>query len=187
LKYILVAEYQPKSGRIHFHGFINDVLKTVDSGRRLYRAPTDQRKKSYDLQYFEKNGLNADDYPIIYNIPQWKFGYTTAIKTYNGSQGCANYIQKYITKDSKAIFGRYYWSSRNLKRDCDMYFEDVDFHSLPLTTYSIPRTKLELKYYTFFPGEITFHWEKAAENSNAIIEELKQYDDLSGFEEVIHR
>ncbi|MBQ7784186.1 MAG: hypothetical protein IJ368_09470 [Oscillospiraceae bacterium] len=115
LKYILVAEYQPKSGRIHFHGFINDVLKTVDSGRRLYM------KKAYDSAFFEKRGLNADDYPIIFNLPQWKFGFSTAIKTYNGSRGCASYITKYITKENKAIFRKVFlalskFSKRTLYR-----------------------------------------------------------------------
>lgn len=189
LKYVLVAEYQPKSGRIHFHGFINNALKMVDSGTRIvpwYSRPV-------KIETICRKGYNPADYSdrIVYNCPQWKFGFTTAIKAYNGSQACARYITKYITKESKSIFGRYYWSSRNLRRTPDIYVSNFDYDSIYTREYGVPRTKDHYKYYTFFSGEDGFFWElpdgefarvadykTAAENSAAI------YDMLSDFEEI---
>lgn len=194
LKYILIAELQPISRRIHFHGFTNDVLKVVDSGRRLYKSPKDEKAKKYDLTYFYKNGLDPADYPTVYNLPQWKFGFTTAIKTYNGSFGCYKYITKYITKESKKIFGRYYWSSRNLRRSPDIYVSNFDYDSVYMKEYHIPRTRDNYKYYTFFPGEDGFFWElpdgefarvadykTAAENSAAIYDMLSDFNEIDTF------
>ena len=84
---------------------------------------------------------------------------------------------------------------------------------LPLASYSIPRTKREMKYYTFFPGQTDFHFNSdapkdelfssvdgvlycppspadfAAANSAAIISDLNDFENmhnysLDGFEEV---
>ena len=209
LKYILVAELQPVSKRIHFHGFINDALEMTDSGTKLYRHCPKPIKDTTAL----KRGYSLSDGNTVYNVPLWKFGFTTAIKTYNGSQSCAQYIMKYVTKDNKEVFGRYYWSSRNLCRSPNMYFDNVDYGSLPLASYSIPRTKREMKYYTFFPGQTDFHFNSdapkdelfssvdgvlycppspadfAAANSAAIISDLNDFENmhnysLDGFEEV---
>lgn len=209
LKYILVAELQPVSKRIHFHGFINDALEMTDSGTKLYRHCPKPIKDTTAL----KRGYSLSDGNTVYNVPLWKFGFTTAIKTYNGSQSCAQYIMKYVTKDNKEVFGRYYWSSRNLCRSPNMYFDNVDYGSLPLASYSIPRTKREMKYYTFFPGQTDFHFNSdapkdelfssldgvlycppspadlAAANSAAILSDLNDFENmhnysLDGFEEV---
>lgn len=197
LKYVLVAELQPKSGRIHFHGFINDVLEMVDSGTRLvpwYHKPV-------KLETIRRKGHDPEEYAdrVVYNCPQWKFGFTTAIKAYNGSQACARYIMKYITKENKAVFGRYYWSSRNLEREPHLYFEDFDYNKVYMPEYSIPRTTDAYKYYTFFPGETKFFWEQeeqpqsrsdfetAAANSAAIFDilaDFEEVDTFSDFEEI---
>lgn len=188
LKYVLVAELQPKSGRIHFHGFINDVLDMVDSGTRIvpwYHKPV-------KLETIRRKGYDPEEYAdrVVYNCPQWKFGYTTAIKAYNGSQACARYIMKYITKENKAVFGRYYWSSRNLDREPTMYYEDFDYDKVYTPEYTIPRTTDSYKYYTFFPGETRFFWElpenagsrsdfeTAAANSAAIFDILADFEDI---------
>lgn len=210
LKYILVAELQPKSKHIHFHGFINDALEMVDSGTKLYRHYKKPIKDSTAL----KRGYSLSDGNIVYNVPLWKFGFTTAIKTYNGSQSCAQYIMKYVTKDNKEIFGRYYWSSRNLCRSPSLYFDNVDYEALPIASYSIPRTTREMKYYTLFPGQTDFHFNSsgsfaspfdspegvlysppspadiASLNSAAILSDLDDFENmhdfslLDGFEEV---
>ena len=192
LKYVLVAEYQPKSGRIHFHGFINNALKMVDSGTRIvpwYSRPV-------KIETICRKGYDPADYSdrIVYNCPQWKFGFTTAIKAYNGSQACARYITKYITKESKSIFGRYYWSSRNLRRTPDIYVSNFDYDSIYTREYAIPRTKDRYKYYTFFQGESRFFWElgenefdrmtdyqQAAANSADIFDILAEFEEIDTF------
>ena len=174
LKYVLVAEYQPKSKRIHFHGFINDALEAVDSGTRLVIGI----KKPVKLSTLKRNGIDENETQIVYNIPAWKFGFTTAIKAYNGSQACARYIMKYITKENQAVFGRYYWSSRNLTREPDTVYENTDWESLKLKEHTVPNTQINLKYYTFFPGEDDFFYNRSAENSAEILEFLKNCEKL---------
>lgn len=178
LKYVLVAEYQPKSKRIHFHGFINDALEAVDSGTRLVRGI----KKPVKLATLSRNGIDESTTQVVYNIPAWKFGFTTAIKAYNGSQACARYIMKYITKENQAVFGRYYWSSRNLTREPDTVYENTDWESLKLKEHTVPNTQINLKYYTFFPGEDDFFYNRSAENSAEILEFLKNCEKLENDE-----
>lgn len=175
LKYVLVAEYQ-KNGKIHFHGFINDVLEMVDSGTRLVKG----RKKPVKLDTLKRLGIDEKDTQIVYNVPDWKFGFTTAIIPQGN--GLYSYITKYITKDNKAIFGRYYWSSRNLVREPEIEYSDVDFDSIITRTYTVPKTNIDLKYYTFFPGQTDFHYNVPREenipempNAQTIIDRFNAY------------
>lgn len=193
LKYVLVAEYQPKSGRIHWHGFINDALQVVDSGTRL----VPWAKKPKKISTIIKNGYDPALYDdrVVYNLPQWRFGWSTAIKAYNGSQACARYITKYVTKEDKAIFGRYYWSSKNIRREPDICLTDFDYDNIFTQEYKIPRTRDSYKYYTFFGSDTSFFWENdgksdfekmteyktAADNSSAIFDIIANLDD---FEEI---
>lgn len=91
IRYIFVPELH-KSGRYHFHGLLADIgtLRLVDSGHR-------------------------DNGQIIYNIDNYKLGFTTATKILD-KQRTATYIGKYITKElSGHIKGKkHYWVSRNL-------------------------------------------------------------------------
>ena len=64
----------------------------------------------------EKNCNNAD-LPIIYNIANWKFGFSTATKVQSNAK-CVSYMTKYITKDLCVIAQkrRRYLASNNLDR-----------------------------------------------------------------------
>lgn len=125
LKYILVPEYH-KSGRIHCHLLCNGVFDFRDSGKKAH-------------------GTDGDLH-TIYNVSDWKYGFSTAIHTYGDLVHVACYITKYLTKQNEMIFGRYYWSSRNLKRKPDEVLFDSDFQSLPYDSVSVPGTSLRLKY-----------------------------------------
>lgn len=126
LKYLLVPEYH-KSGRIHCHLLTNDVFELVDSGKR-----SGGRK--------------------VYNIPAWKYGFSTAVPVSGEKLRLSCYITKYITKDSKPIFGRYYWSSRNIVRDPEIVLTNTDFNSLDLAldlnTYEINKAHLLFRFET---------------------------------------
>lgn len=178
LKYVLVPEFQPKSGKIHFHGFISGNIRVKDSGTRIVKG----YNKPVSLDMCKKLGIDTEGLQVVYNLPDWKYGFTTAVKAYNGAQACARYIMKYITKDSKKIFGHYYWASKkNLVREVDNWiFEDVDYDSILARSYSIPHTSDKYKYYTFFPGQDHFHWEedyrKAQHNTDDILAALNAYD-----------
>ena len=89
LSYVLVPE-QHKDGAIHFHGFFNDALRVVDSGRSDAAGHT------------------------IFNLPAWDFGFTTAIELYDDYHKAVAYVCKYIGKDTEKIGGRWYYSGGKL-------------------------------------------------------------------------
>lgn len=129
LRYILVAELH-KSGRIHCHLLTNDVFKLVKS---------------------EHNGRPVYSHGhLVYNIPSWKYGWSTAIRCYGDKLHLSCYITKYITKNSKAIFGKYYWSSRNIIREPEIVLTNNDFNGLDVAldfqTYEIKKAHLLFKY-----------------------------------------
>lgn len=97
LKYVLVPEYH-KSGRVHLHGFFNDVLPAVDSG------------------HMDKEGHR------IFNLPSWGYGFTTAIELYGDYHGAVGYVTKYIGKDGK-IGGRWYYSGGALAQPEEEYVD----------------------------------------------------------------
>ena len=99
LRYILIPELHPKSGRIHFHGFFNDCVVVVDSG------------------HADRQGHK------IYNLPQWTLGFTTAIELYDDYSQAVGYVSKYIGKQSKKICGRWYYSGGELREPEITYAE----------------------------------------------------------------
>ena len=121
LKYVLVPEHH-KDGAIHFHGFFNSSsLRLVDSGHKTVKGQ------------------------VIYNLPQFRFGFTTGIKTVGTRSKIANYICKYITKQSdNKIGGRYYLHSNNLLSPTFDYCIK-DFATSGGYEFDIPCTKLSFK------------------------------------------
>lgn len=197
LKYLLVPEYQPKSGYIHFHGLFKGNIKAVDSGTRFaFQYGYDKPVRISTLKY---RRIDPDTCNICYNLPDWKFGYSTAEAVYSVSPKLIEYIFKYITKDTDKIFGKTYWASKKgLLRECDNWiYEDVDYDSILSSEYSIPNTTDKYKYYTFFPGQNYFHWEdeyeeerrQAERNTAAILDMLNNdfidvSEDFIPFEEI---
>ncbi len=113
LKYLLIPE-QHKNGGIHAHALINDCFKLEHSGRYLYSG------KAYKSETLQKKGIDINLLKPVYNVPEWKYGFSTAIPVDGNPARLACYITKYITKDCKKIFGKYYLSSRNLNRDTEI-------------------------------------------------------------------
>jgi len=93
MKYIVVPE-KHKSGRWHFHGLFADVGK---------------------LDFID-SGYVSDSGKVIYNVGNYKLGFSTAIKL-DGSPKVVSYLCKYITKEvCEATKGKKrYWASRNVK------------------------------------------------------------------------
>lgn len=113
LKYLLIPE-QHKNGGIHAHALINDCFKLEHSGRYLYSG------KAYKSDTLRNKGIDISLLKPVYNVPEWKYGFSTAIPVDGSPARLACYITKYITKDCKKIFGKYYLSSRNLNRDTEI-------------------------------------------------------------------
>lgn len=93
MRYVAVPE-KHKDGAYHFHLLMSDIdeLDMVDSGKK-------------------------DKGNVIYNIGNYRFGWTTATRVRDTSKA-SNYITKYITKDlcSMTKGKKRYWNSRNLNK-----------------------------------------------------------------------
>lgn len=124
LSYLMIAE-RHKSGAIHFHGVLRSdkPLRMEDSGTKLYKG----YNKPVSNEKAEKLGLFGGR--TVYNLKTWSFGFSTAIQLTGDKMNTAFYITKYITKDCKKIFGRFFWHSRNLKKP-QVLISDIDFDSL---------------------------------------------------------
>lgn len=124
LSYIMIAERHKKGG-IHFHGLFRSVkpLRLEDSGTKLYKG----RKKPVSNERAEQLGLSGGR--TVYNLKTWSFGFTTCVELTGDRMNTAFYVTKYITKDCKKIFGRFFWHSRDLKKP-SVCIHDVDYDSI---------------------------------------------------------
>lgn len=89
---------------VHCHALINDCdFKFVDSGTRLVRGHDKPLKIDTikRLHICDKLGCDISDLPVVYNVSDWKYGFSTAIQTYGQMSNLAFYVTKYITKDVK--------------------------------------------------------------------------------------
>lgn len=136
LAYVLVPEFHADGKNIHFHGFFNEALPLVDSGHKT------------------KAGQ------IIYNLPSYKLGFSTAIEfddkriDKDGSRiAICRYILKYINKNDQRVGGRFYLSGGALGEPRYDYFfaefSDIDdgFEFKPPNTNIAFKCK---KYLWFF-------------------------------------
>lgn len=91
LRYVLVPE-RHKDGAFHFHGFFaGEGLEAVPSG------------------HSDKQGHE------IFNLPQWGFGFTAAIRLYGTYSQAVGYVCKYIGKQGgERPMGRWYYSGGDL-------------------------------------------------------------------------
>lgn len=101
LKYLIVPEYHADGKHFHFHGLLAQC-----EGLR-----------------FSYSGHDTEDGDPIFNIVNWKYGFTTATQV-TDTKRVSSYITKYITKESQVFLkekNRYY-CSRNINRT------EADFH-----------------------------------------------------------
>lgn len=149
LAYILVAEYSPLNHRIHFHGLLNSALSLEDSGTVLCVG----KSKPIKVTTADKQKIPQELRKTVYNIPAWseRFGFTTAIPVTGEPVQLARYITKYITKDCEKIFGKFYWSSRNIVREPKIIYANTDdFDSIPQPEHTIDGCNFRLKYDCYF-------------------------------------
>lgn len=140
LQYILVPERFKKTNGIHCHALINDVLKTTYSGRIRYG------KKSYTEDSARNLGIGYSDSDKIYNVPDWKYGFSTALPISENAGKLSVYLTKYITKGNDRIFGRYYWSSRNIDREPYIEYTNSPYDEIEFPEFIVPGTAYKVKY-----------------------------------------
>lgn len=110
--YIIVPELH-KDGAIHFHGFGNGALKAVDSGTISMHGWKKPRRPRSDAE--RARWLAAGGH-IVYNLPAWTLGFSTAIELYGEYSRAVAYVCKYIGKQAETgkIGGRWYYSGGDL-------------------------------------------------------------------------
>lgn len=107
LRYLLVPELHPTSGRIHLHGL-------------LYFRDT---PKLHSTDKFDKSHRR------IYNLPMWHYGFSTIVHLDDDDNSrISKYITKYITKDLDKIVGNYYYAGgKDLLREPIKYYANIPF------------------------------------------------------------
>ena len=119
LRYILVPE-RHKDGAIHFHGFFNAALPVEDSGTIRLPGGKKPRRPRSDKQRAEWLAAGGR---VVYNLPGWPLGYTTAMELYGEYPAAVAYVCKYIGKAGEKPGGRWYYSGGDLKEPAVEYLE----------------------------------------------------------------
>ena len=119
LKYIIVPELHKDKSKWHFHGLFANIGKMpltfsgkVCVGKFVY----DYVKKPFATK--------------IYNIPLWKYGFSTTTIIRDSSKA-SSYITKYITKDLSHILQNQhrYLASQNIDKPLERVF-NIDYDEL---------------------------------------------------------
>jgi hypothetical protein len=127
LTYVLVPELH-KDGAVHFHGFFNDALPVTDSGTVV---PPSGGKPKRPRSAAERTALIAAGGHIVYNLPAWTLGFTTALELYGEYSKAVGYCCKYIGKQQRdgeiprKIGGRWYYSGGNLGKPTVRYGDAI--------------------------------------------------------------
>ena len=123
LAYVLVPE-RHRDGAIHFHGFFNDALPVTDSGTVSLPGGGKPRRPRSEAQ---RAAWLAQGGRVVYNLPGWTLGFTTAIGLYGEYARAVGYVCKYFGKGGEKIGGRWYYSGGALGRP------RVDYADVPVT------------------------------------------------------
>ena len=143
MRYILVPE-RHKDGAFHFHGLLSGAgIEAVDSGTlklpgiKKPRRPADAAQRAAWL---------AEGAQVVYNLPQWALGFSTAIPLYGEYGAAVAYVCKYIGKqEGERPLGRWYYSGGALRKPekqvCTLDYRQIreDFKGVEFT---IPGTAL---------------------------------------------
>ncbi len=144
-KYILVPEYHKDGEAIHIHALISGDLKLVDSGTRLVKG----HKKSLKISTMQRLHIPLENGRIVYNMSDWSYGFSEVVEIYGQTENCAKYITKYITKDVKKIFGKFYLSGGSLIRNPEQVIFDVDYESIEAKEYECQATHTKFKFVDY--------------------------------------
>lgn len=146
LSYLLVPELH-RDGKIHIHGFVNDCMELVDSNTRKVKG----YDKPLKLETLKRKGIQPQDCKVIYNLPQWKHGFSTVEEISGSNEQVFGYVTKYITKDLSKIFGNFYYAGGIDMRKVPCEYTDTDYESFECDReiYS-PEAKTSFKYLKIY-------------------------------------
>lgn len=152
-KYLAVPEYH-KSKRIHFHLLCSGDLNLIDSGTVLIP----ERDLPVKLSTAKKISKDESKYKTVYNVKNWNFGFSTAIKFEkcddkgNGTTAIAKYLTKYITKDLTRVLKHYYYAGGKIDREVETEYRNIPYESINVQEFEIENTDLKVKYQTIGIG-----------------------------------
>lgn len=127
--YLVIPEYH-KDGALHMHGLLAGDFEMIDSGKKT------------------KSGR------IIYNMPQWKYGFSAAIELDGQRNIISRYITKYISKDFRKIFGAFYYAGgAGLVREPPTSLYDLEYADVNAKEYKTDYANF--KYLDFYDDEET--------------------------------
>lgn len=136
LKYLIVPELHADGKHYHFHGLISNC-------------------NGFHFTYSGKNDKNGTP---IYNITNWKVGFTTATRVQD-TQRVSSYITKYITKECCAVLKnkKRYYCSHNVERPAVEYAvfdsdEFLEMHGADIAyckTITVPQAFMKVSYLEF--------------------------------------
>lgn len=143
-RYVIVPE-KHKDGAWHFHGLVAGGYDLVDSGtikRPGIKKPCRPKDRAQREAWLREGGH------IVYNVPQWTLGYSTAITLYGEYGRAVGYVCKYIGKQNgERPLGRWYYSGGGLvspqKMVCTLDYRQVarDFGQ-DCVEFQIPGSRL---------------------------------------------
>lgn len=121
-RYLVIPEHH-KDGAIHMHGLLSGDFDMVDSGHQ------------------------TKDGKVIWNMPQWSLGYSTAIGLDGSQLAVSKYITKYVTKEFRKIFGSFYYAGgHGLVRSPEVRVYDSDYDQFDEKEYKPDAVNLWFKY-----------------------------------------
>lgn len=112
LCYVLVPE-RHQDGAIHFHGFFNNALERTDSGTMI---PPDGGRPKKPRSRAQRAAWAAEGGRVVWNLPGWSLGFTTALELVGEYSRAVSYVCKYIGKQGDKPGGRWYYSGGDLAR-----------------------------------------------------------------------
>ena len=146
LQYLFVPEYHPNGTRdnlgrlpIHFHGLVRGEFDFAESGK-----------------------TTADGRPI-FNVKNWKYGFTTAIQLEGSRVAVAKYLTKYITKEMIGILPHTYYAGGGVIREVEKDYFELDFCAVPQDSIEIPvplsdGENMAVKYLKFDNQAVCAFW-----------------------------
>lgn len=122
VNYLIIPELH-KDGAIHFHGLISGNLKLEFS-----------------------NHYDNNNRPI-YNLLNWKYGFSTSVPLDDNKVAVCKYITKYVTKSTTKILGNiYYCGGHSIKRDVPSVYQNIDYNTFNGNEFDVPNTNIKVKY-----------------------------------------
>lgn len=143
LKYIAVYEYHHDGAALHVHMLCNRAA--------LHLVRATSAKTGRPLSHKDKHG----HWHAIYNVDNWRYGYSTAIKVYGNRVAIAKYVTKYVTKSERKVRGRWYMHSHNIQRPEHRYYQVCYNEVIGRIVAAPEQAHMHIKYTT--PEQIALH------------------------------